>query len=56
MAAYFQDLRSKVVLKAVLPIDIQAFREQISDYTEVSEDVFNKYKGIQPKTAEKPTK
>lgn len=43
MAAYFQDLRSKVVLKAVLPIDIQAFREQISDYKEVSEDVFNAY-------------
>ena len=56
MAAYFQDLRSKVVLKAVLPIDIQAFREQISDYTEVSEEVYNEYHGIQPKKAEKPTK
>lgn len=56
MSAYFQDLRSKVVLKVELPIDIKAFQEQISDYTEVSEEVYNAYKGIQPKKAEKPTK
>lgn len=56
MSAYFQDVNSKVVLKFDLELDIRDIRNQVGDYKEVSEDVYNEYKGFQPKKAEKPTK
>ncbi len=43
MSAYFQDIRSNVVLKFDGDYDIKALRDQIGDYKEVSEDVFNAY-------------
>lgn len=57
MSAYFQDIRSKVVLKFEHAVDIKGLREQISDYTEVSEKEYNEYKGIvEPTKTSKPTK
>ena len=56
MSAYFQDIRSNVVLKFDGDYDIRALRDQIGDYKEVSEEVYNEYHGTQPKKAEKPTK
>lgn len=56
MVAYFQDIRSLVVLKFEGAYDIKLLREQIGDYKEVTEQEYNEYKGIQPKKAEKPSK
>ena len=43
MSAYFQDVRSSVVLRFDVDYDIKSLREQVGDYKEVSEDVFNAY-------------
>jgi hypothetical protein len=43
MSAYFQDVRSSVVLRFDGAYDIKSLREQVGDYKEVSEDVFNAY-------------
>lgn len=43
MFAYFQDVRSSVVLRFDGEYDIKSLREQVGDYKEVSEDVFNAY-------------
>ena len=59
MSAYFQDIRSSVVLKFDGDYDIRALREQVGDYKEVSEAVYNAYKDLteeKPKKAEKPSK
>ncbi len=57
MSAYFQDVRSKVVLKFDYAIDIKGLREQIADYVEVSEKEYNEFHGIvETKQPSKPTK
>ncbi len=57
MSAYFQDVRSKVVLKFDYAIDIQGLREQVKDYVEVSEKEYNEFHGIaETKQPSKPTK
>mgnify|MGYP000638588044 CR=1 FL=1 len=57
MSAYFQDIRSNVVLKFEHAIDIKGLREQISDYKEVTEKEYNEYHGIvETKQPSKPTK
>lgn len=46
--AYFQDLRSKYVLKFEGQWDIDELRRQTGDYREVSEKEFNECHGIKP--------
>ena len=44
MASYFKDIRSGVVLRFDLPIDVKALREQVSDYAEVDQEAYERYK------------
>lgn len=44
MSAYFQDVRSKVVIETKAPIDEKAFRLQTDDYVEVTEKEYVEYK------------
>ena len=56
MSAYFQDIQSSVVLRFDGEYDIKSLREQVGDYKEVSEDVFNAYlalSGQEPVKAKK---
>lgn len=43
MTSYFQDIRSKVVLKVNGDYDIDSMRKQLGDYKEVTEKEYKEY-------------